>query len=142
MEYPASINTEEMIMQKLLSNHLTLQNSSSGLAAESKHLDEDLLSAFVEGSLGHRESQPVVTHLVDCSFCRNITSELVKLDMAFAEEELQTVVDAESPSKISQVLSSVLSRIFGSNDGAVFAHQEKEVKEPDDDVDSTVDIDK
>jgi lipase chaperone LimK len=131
MEYPANINTEELIMQKLLSNYLTLQNSSNGLAAESMHLDEDMLSAFVEGSLGQRESQPVVTHLVDCSFCRNVTSELVKLDMAFAEEELQNVVDLESPSKISQVLSSVLARIFGSNDGAVFAHQEKEEKEDD-----------
>ena len=42
------------------------------------------------------------------------------------EETSPTAVKTEAPSKISEVLSSILSRIFGTNDGAVFAHQENE----------------
>lgn len=126
MEYQANIKSEELNIQKLLSNFLNLRVSGENLPSDSLHLDEDALSAFVEGSLGHRESEPIVSHLVDCSFCRNVTSDLVKLEMSFGETETETVINAEVPSKISQVLSSVLSRIFGSNEGVVFAHQEKE----------------
>ncbi len=126
MEYQANINSEELSAQMLLSNYLLIKDSSNGLHTESKHLDEDYLAAFVEGSLVQRESQPIVAHLVDCSFCRNLTAELVKLDFAFAAEETQAVISLETPSKISRVLSSVLTRIFGANDGAVFAHQEND----------------
>lgn len=126
MENKGNINSEELNIQKLLSNYLHLQVSSNGLSAEGQHLDEDSLSAFVEGNLGQKESQPIVSHLVDCSFCRHVTAELVKLDFAFAEETSQVSVKTEAPSRISEVLSNILSRIFGSNDGVVFAHQETE----------------
>jgi hypothetical protein len=119
-------NSEELKIQNLLSNYLHLQVSSNGLSAEGQHLDEDSLSAFVEGGLGQKESQPIISHLVDCSFCRHVTTELVKLDFAFAEETSQATVKTEAPSRISAVLSTVLSRIFSSNDGVVFAHNEKE----------------
>lgn len=126
MENKGNINSEELNIQKLLSNYLHLRVSSNGLSADGQHLDEDSLSAFVEGNLGQKESQPIVSHLVDCSFCRHVTAELVKLDFAFAEEITQAPVKTDAPSKISEVLSNVLSRIFGTNDGVVFAHQENE----------------
>ena len=126
MKNKGNFNSEELNIQKLLSNYLHLQVSSKGLSAEAPHLDEDSLSAFVEGNLGQKESQPIVSHLVDCSFCRHVTAELVKLDFAFAEETSQVSVKTEAPSRISEVLSNILSRIFGSNDGVVFAHQETE----------------
>lgn len=126
MENKGNINSEELNIQKLLSNYLHLRVSSNGLSAEGQHLDEDSLSAFVEGNLGQKESQPIVSHLVDCSFCRHVTAELVKLDFAFAEETTQVAVKTDAPSKISEVLSRILSRIFGTNDGVVFAHQENE----------------
>lgn len=124
------INSQDSQIQELLGNFLRVRSSinSSEISRET-HLDEDSLAAFVEGNLNRRESQPIVNHLVDCSFCRHITTELVRLDYAFAEvEEIQPVnVLAESePSRISDVLSGLLSRIFGGNDDAVFAHQEKE----------------
>lgn len=129
MEFQANANSEELNIQELLGTYLNLQFARTDLTADSVHLDEDSLAAFVEGSLGHRETQPIVSHLVECSFCRNVTTELVKLDFTFGAEEAQPTVSEESPLKISQVLSNVLSRIFGSNDGAVFAHQEKEEEE-------------
>ena len=127
MKNKGNFNSEELNIQNLLSNYLHLQVSSKGLSAEAPHLDEDSLSAFVEGNLGQKESQPIVSHLVDCSFCRHVTAELVKLDFAFAEETTQAAaVKTETPLKISEVLSNVLSRIFGTNDGVVFAHHETE----------------
>ncbi len=122
-------------IQELLGKFLQVNSSihSSELSGES-HLDEDSLAAFVEGNLERRESQPIINHLVNCSFCRHITAELVKLDYAFAGiEETRTanVNGNNEPSKISEVLSGLLSRIFGGNDGAVFAHHESEI-EPED----------
>lgn len=89
------------------------------------HLDEDTLTAFVEGSLATRESKPVVSHLVGCSFCRHITAKLIKLEMVFAEDTETEVEYQNQPTKVSEVLSGLLSRLFGTNDGVVFAHEEK-----------------
>jgi len=125
--------SQDSQIQELLGRFLRVNSSINGLEESSEsHLDEDSLAAFVEGNLKRRESLPIINHLVDCSFCRHITAELVKLDYAFAGvEETRTVnVNGNNePSKISEVLSGLLSRIFGGNDGAVFAHHESE-KEP------------
>ncbi|CAN5326602.1 hypothetical protein BH10ACI1_BH10ACI1_10450 [soil metagenome] len=132
MENTGKLSPQEIKIQGLVDRFLNLRTANNNLSSESWHLDEDLLSAFVEGNLNERESQPIVSHLVDCTFCRHVTAELVRLDMAFTDEEVR---DAEtqttSPSKISEVLSGLLSRIFGSGDAAVFAHQEEEDKEKD-----------
>lgn len=126
MENRNLTSPQELQIQGLLDRYLRSQNSGNNPATHSQHLDEDSLAAFTDGNLTEREAQPIVSHLVDCSFCRHVTAELVRLDLAFAEEEVQIAVSENQPSKISEVLSSVLSRIFGTNDGAVFAHQEKE----------------
>jgi anti-sigma factor RsiW len=92
-------------------------------------LDEDTLTAFVEGNLSPRESAPAISHLVDCSFCRHVTAELVRLDFAFADEAapLPATAQQSEPASVSDVLSNLLSRIFGStSDSAVLAHQEPE----------------
>ena len=123
-------HSQDSQIQELLGNFLRVRSSiNNSDASHESHLDEDSLAAFVEGNLNRRESQPIVSHLVDCSFCRHITTELVRLDYAFAEvEELQPVniLPESEPSRISDVLSGLLSRIFGGNDGAVFAHHESE----------------
>ncbi len=117
---------ENIKIQGLLEQYLRLKISTNDLTGEEQHLEEDYLTAFVEGNLRERETQPIVKHLVNCSFCRHKTAELVKLDLAFANEELTITVDENQPSKVSEVLSGLLSRIFGNNEEAVFAHQEKE----------------
>ena len=132
MENTGKLNPQEIQIQGLVEGFLKLRTTNNNLSSESWHLDEDLLSAFVEGNLNPRESQPIVSHLVDCSFCRHITTELVRLDMAFAGEEVRAVeTQIEQPSKISEVLNGLLTRIFGTSDAAVFAHQEDEDKEKD-----------
>lgn len=127
MENDGKINPSELKIQGLLDRYLRFQSKTDGLDGR-VHLDEDSLTAFVEGNLSEREAQPMIAHLVDCSFCRHVTAELVKLDLAFTEET-QPVAAAESqPTKVSEVLGGILSRLFGTNDGAVFAHHEEDEK--------------
>lgn len=133
MKNTGNMSSEELNIQNLLSNYLRLRVSNNGLMSEGQHLDEDSLSAFIEGSLGQKESVPIVNHLVDCSFCRHLTAELVRLDFAFADEPSPVIAAGKEPSKISEVLSSILGRIFGTTDGVVFAHQENEQDADDDD---------
>ena len=120
---------QDIQIQGLLDRYMRSEISSENFTDQALHLDEDLLAAFVEGNLGERETKPIVNHLVECSFCRHVTAELVRLDLAFAEEDVKFVVSENQPSRISEVLNGLLSRIFGTSDNAVFAHQEKEEKE-------------
>ena len=126
MAHSKQSDSEDIKIQGLLEQYLRLKISTNDLTGEDQHLDEDYLTAFVEGNLKQRETQPVVKHLVNCSFCRHKTTELVKLDLAFENEELKITIDENQPSKVSEVLSGLLSRIFGNSEEAVFAHQEKE----------------
>lgn len=130
MEKEGKINPIDLKIQGLLDRFLRVRSANNGFESAQAHLDEDSLSAFVEGGLTYREAQPVVNHLVDCSFCRNVTAELIRLDLAFADNtQAVTAVAENQPSKISEVLSGILSRIFGTNDGAVFAHHEEDTTE-------------
>ena len=118
------INSEELRIQGLLDRYLKFRSA----AGSETHLDDDSLSAFVEGRLGERELSPVIKHLIECSFCLNVTAELTKLEMAFAEEKLPVVAPVSEPVKVADVLKGVLSRIFGTHESgaSVFAHEEKE----------------
>ena len=123
-----NLNPDEYKVQSLLGRYLNARSAAEqALNTGADHLDDDTLSAFVEGNLSEREAKPVVSHLVACTFCRHITSEMVRLDLAFAgtAETRQPMAEPE-PSRISGVLNGILSRIFGTSDGAVFAHHENE----------------
>ncbi|MDI1241249.1 MAG: hypothetical protein PSX80_04945 [bacterium] len=124
MENEIKLDPQELQIQGILDRYLT--SGSNRSAADGRHIDDDSLSAFVEGTLNRRESDSIVTHLVDCGFCRHTTSELVRLDLAFAEEAPAQIAANAEHSKISDVLSGIFSKIFGTTDGAVFAHEEKE----------------
>lgn len=125
MENKRFTNPQDIQIQGLLDRYVRSAASNKN-ASPGNHLDEDLLAAFTEGNLNAREAQPIVNHLIDCSFCRHVTAELVRLDFAFSDQDIPTAAAVlNQPSKISEVLSSLLSRIFGTNDGAVFAHEEK-----------------
>jgi hypothetical protein len=118
--------TQEIKIQGLIDRYLQFNSSNKGFSGKENHLDEDSLTAFVEGKLGERESPSIIRHLIDCSFCLHVTGELAKLNDVFAEDEIAIPTMAKEPTKISEVLSGLLSRIFGTSDNAVFAHQEQE----------------
>jgi hypothetical protein len=126
------MTAEETKLQGVLAAYLTSRTDD---APPMPHLDQDTLAAFTEGTLNERESGPVISHLVDCGFCRHITADLVRLDLAFAEEPVSALAEGTSqPSKISEVLSGLFEKIFGNSENAVFAHEEK--KEKDDEKDT------
>lgn len=127
------INAEELKIQGLLDRFLQFRSSNNNLRDNEAHLDEDSLTAFIEGKISERESPNIIGHLVDCSFCLHVTGELTRLNSVFAEDEISIPIQTKEPTKISEVLSGLLTRIFGTNDGAVFAHQEEEKEEKDDD---------
>jgi hypothetical protein len=119
---------EAIRIQGLLDRYLNRQSAVNGLSTQENHLDEDSLTAFVEGNLNQHEAKPIVSHLVDCSFCRHVTAELVRLDFAFADEQIHSIVAESQPSRVSEVLNGLLSRIFGTGDSTVFAHHETDEK--------------
>ncbi len=121
-------NVENARIKGILDVYLTSREGPKSSAGEtSLHLDEDSLATFAEGNLTRRESLPVLGHLVSCGFCRHRTAELVRLDLALAGSiESVERSDVSEPSKISAVLSDLLSKIFGTTDGAVFAHEDKD----------------
>ncbi len=127
MDNTSKLGRDELRIQRLLEAFLLSRKSLKSSAAEtSVHVDEDFLTAFAEGNLDERESTPVVNHLVKCGFCRHKTAELVRLDLAFdGVPDDSRPVSANEPQKLSDVLSGILTKIFGTNDGAVFAHNEK-----------------
>ena len=129
MENDIKLNPQELQIQGLTDRYLATRNTA-GPAESGHHVDEDSLSAFVEGTLNARESDSIVSHLVDCGFCRHSTAELIRLDLAFAEDEAPAITETSAqPARISEVLSGIFSKIFGTTEGAVFAHEEKKDEE-------------
>ena len=127
MENKDQTGSQQVKIIDLIDRYLTV-HPPGGIPEQARgfHLDDDSLSAFAEGNLSERETRPIVSHLVDCSFCRHITAELVRLDHAFSENDaINPLIENREPSKVSEVLSGLLSRIFGTSDNAVFAHDEK-----------------
>jgi hypothetical protein len=124
-------DTNNAKIQGILARYLELRSAEQARSEFSSHLDEDTLNAFTEGMINEREALPVVKHLSDCSFCRHRTVELVRLEMFFAEQDEPAAVreHANEPVSVSSVLSGILSRIFGSSEAAVFAHEEKNADE-------------
>lgn len=120
-----NLASEDIKIQGLIDSYLRLKVSKNGFTASGNHLDEDLLTTFIEGNLSYKESEPLVNHLTNCSYCRQVTGELVKLDLAFAGDQTVILVRESEPLKFAEVLNNLLLRIFGTDDGVVFAHQEQ-----------------
>jgi hypothetical protein len=95
------------------------------IAPLGKHLDEDALSAFIEGRLSHLESAPLVRHLVGCDSCRNITAQLIRLDTVLSGIETEAPRPAaEERGRIRSLLADLAARVLPSADGGdvVFAY--------------------
>ncbi|HEX8922843.1 MAG TPA: zf-HC2 domain-containing protein [Pyrinomonadaceae bacterium] len=105
--------------------HLRLQGRASlaSVSPVGSHLDEDALSAFVEGRLSNLESAPLVRHLVGCHSCRNITAQLIRLDTELSGIETENVPPAEEPGRIRRLLADLAARVLpSSEDDVVFAY--------------------
>jgi len=125
------MNTQESKIQGILASYLANRQPTAEFAS---HPDQDTLAAFTEGRLGESQSMPLVSHLVDCTFCRHVTAELIRLEAAFAEEPVNaSAVETPNSGKVSEVLSGLFAKIFGTTENAVFAHHEDDEKTKSDD---------
>src|SRR4030095_13060261 len=88
------------------------------------HLDEDTISAFVEGRLGAAESKPVLSHLTTCGSCRRVSAQLVRLENQIdADTEPENV--SEEPGRLKAFLANLQSLVPAGED-VVFAYQNPE----------------
>ncbi|MEP6947565.1 MAG: hypothetical protein ABJA02_16720 [Acidobacteriota bacterium] len=126
-----NINALENRLQPLLEAYLQRLSRADLRLDPQAHLDEDALTAFTEGNLTRREADPMVAHLSDCSFCRHKTAELVRLDLDISgAEAVRQLQPDRAPSKVSEVMTGILDRLFGGGESAVFAHEDKKTDEP------------
>ena len=132
MDSKAQMNEAELKIQRALGLFLGSQENWNDPARHQSHVDEDMITAFVEGNLSEKEAKPVVSHLVDCSFCLHVSAELVRLEAAFADEPLVIKETAEESAGVGRVFSGILEKIFGSTESAVFAHEEKDEESEED----------
>jgi hypothetical protein len=111
-------------MRRMIHGHL-LRRAERGAAAGAyfagAHLDEDSLSAFVEGRLNDRESAPIISHLVMCNSCRRFTAELVRLDFEVGSKEESLPPTPTEPGRIRRLLEDLASRVLPDSD-EVFAY--------------------
>lgn len=114
-------------MRLMIHQHL-LQGASDTAARAATHLagahlDEDALSAFVEGRLSDAESRPLISHLVSCHTCRRFTAELVRLDSEVGASETPAPPPpaATEPGRIRSLLEKLASHVMPESD-EVFAY--------------------
>jgi hypothetical protein len=116
-------NKDSDRLRSMVHQHLRRRASFALGPSVGAHLDEDSLSAFVEGRLGDKESVPVVRHLVGCDSCRNITAQLIRLDTELSGIETEAPPPAEEPGRIRSLLANLASRVLpSSEDEVVFAY--------------------
>jgi len=119
------IKNENVKIQELLEGYLRFRSAAKPQNEAGAHLDEDALANFVEGNLSRRENNSFISHLIECAFCLHKTAELTQLRAAFEDNTAFSEDAVTEPVKVSEVLSTLLSRLFGGSEGAVFAHEEK-----------------
>jgi putative zinc finger protein len=126
--------TKTEAIRTMIDHRLKSMSESEAAALPSEsHLDEDTISAFVEGRLDAAESKPVVTHLTACGSCRRVSAQLVRLENQIDAEE---AVD-EEPGRLQAFLSNLSSVVSPGGEDVVFAYQnpssDSEVANPKDD---------
>jgi hypothetical protein len=94
---------------------------TAGAYPAGAHLDEDALSAFVEGRLSDSESAPIISHLVACNTCRRFTAELIRLESEIGQSEVSLPAHVEEPGRIRSLLERLAARVLPSSD-EVFAY--------------------
>ena len=117
------INRGSDRFRRMLHQHLQHRAADALTSKIGSHLDEDALSAFVEGRLSSLESAPIVGHLVGCGSCRNITAQLIRLDSELSSVDAEIPAASEEPGRIRKLLADLASRVLPSSEGdAVFAY--------------------
>jgi hypothetical protein len=112
-----------MEIRYLIDQRLKARASAKTAVPGDAHLDEDAISAFVEGRLVEAESAPLVSHLILCASCRHATALLIRVESQFQPEPDPT--PDESPGRVGLLLERLAAGFTPSlEEDAVFAYQE------------------
>lgn len=130
-------NTQTDAMRQLIDRRLKTRLSAEVVAHFDEHIDDDSISAFVEGRLDAEESAPLISHLIQCSACRYTTAQLVRLESQ-DDRERESAAD-EGPGRMRSFIDSLAARITPSfEEDAVFAYQNPETEESESASDAAV----
>jgi len=101
-------NKSTEAIREMIDHRLKSISASATIALPPEsHLDEDTISAFVEGRLGANESKPVLSHLTACGSCRRTSAQILRLDEIAPEPVAQPA--EETPGRIRDFLSNLPS---------------------------------
>ena len=115
-------NNEINAIRSLVGAQLRRRASSKSSVATERHLDDDMLNAFVEGRLSEKESKPVVGHLISCNFCRSNVAQLARLEAEVGETEMTRPIVVGEQGRVRRFLESFTVRLFGADEESVFAY--------------------
>jgi hypothetical protein len=114
-----------MEIRYMIDQRLKARASDESTVPADAHLDEDAISAFVEGRLVEAESAPLVSHLIVCASCRHATAQLIRVESQFKPEDEPT--PDESPGRVGLLLERLAAGFTPAlEEDAVFAYQEPE----------------
>ncbi len=117
-------NNQNETAQRMIGLYLQRRALVAPPVVAGEHMDEDSLSAFIEGRLSEREAQPIISHLIGCGSCRRVTTQLIRLEEAIGDMApvVPPVVPRE-PSRIRRLLDELAARVLpAADDAAVFAY--------------------
>jgi len=107
-------------IHNLIGQHLRRQASAN--TVEESFLDDDVLTAYVEGRLSERESQRVVKHLLKSDFHRQMVADLLRFQDELDEQEMTVPVVVGEAGRVRRFLESFTVRFFSSDEESVFAY--------------------
>jgi bacterioferritin-associated ferredoxin len=115
-------NKSTEAIREMIDHRLKSISASATIALPPEsHLDEDTISAFVEGRLSAIESKPVLSHLTACGSCRRASAQILQLDEIAPDPVSQPA--EETPGRIRDFLSNLPSLVSSSDEEVVFAYQ-------------------
>jgi hypothetical protein len=113
--------TKTEAIRTMIDHRLKSISETEGATLSSvSHLDEDTISAFVEGRLEATESKTVVTHLTACGSCRRASAQLVRLENQI---DAEPGAAPEEPGRLQAFLSNLSSVVSPGGEDVVFAYQ-------------------
>lgn len=116
------INKDQEAIREMIDHRLkSLSAAETVTLSPESHLDEDTISAFVEGRLATNESRPILSHLTACGLCRRASAHLVRLENQ-VEAEIPAQAAAEEPGRLRAFLSDLTS-VVKTDEEVVFAYQ-------------------
>lgn len=118
----------------MLDQYLLDEHSGASDLVFADHLDEDVLSAIVEGRIWESETE-IIRHLVACTSCRKKTADLVRLESEIEPFEAPRTDDSNQPGRVRKLLEDLIAPPSPSFEDSVYAyHAEDDAAESGDSI--------